>query len=647
MALTVCVAVVALVLSGAGASPATRWLVSAYALAVALRQGWSMVADIRRGTWGVDILAVTAIVATVAVGEFWASLVIVLMLSGGEALEDVAAGRARRELTSLLDRAPSQAHVETADGSVVDRPVAEITIGQTLVVKPGEMVPVDATVLSDTASFDESSITGESLPVDRRAGETVLSGAVNGPHLVRVQAVEVAANSQYQRIVELVESASGSRAPFVRMADRYAVPFTAFAFLLAGLAWWVSGDVVRFAEVLVVATPCPLLIAAPVAFIAGMSRAAKNGIIVKDGGALERLARVRTVAFDKTGTLTYGAPRVSRVLPVDGVSDDALVALVAAAEQYSAHVLARAFVEEANDRGLVVDADAQVEEVPGFGLRATVAGRRVVVGKASFVADAIGETAAGHPGPTSAQGAAVPGGAVREVQVRLAGGETAVYAAVDGAVWGAIVLADEIRGDAPATLRELRRLGVADSLMLTGDARETAEHVAAELGLTHVRAECLPADKVAAVQAVDRRPVMMVGDGVNDAPVLAAADVGVAMGARGATAASESADVVIMVDDLVRVATAVQISQRTIRVAVQSIGIGIGLSVVLMVLAAFGAIPAIVGAGLQEVVDLVTILNALRALTGPVAATHQGEPSGAAGTGLPLLARDRKAEERV
>ena len=617
VALTVGVAACALALAAGGGNQAARWLVSAYALVIALRQGWSMIGDIRRGVWGIDILAVTAILSTVAVGEFWASLLIVLMLSGGEALEDVAAGRARRELTHLLDRAPRLAHVESTDGSVRDCAVSEVEVGQTLVVKPGEMVPVDATVLSETASFDESSITGESLPVDRRAGDRVLSGAVNGPHLVRLRADELAANSQYQQIVELVESASGSRAPFVRMADRYAVPFTAFAFLLAGVAWWASGDAVRFAEVLVVATPCPLLIAAPVSFIAGMSRAAKNGIIVKDGGTLERLARVRTAAFDKTGTLTHGTPRIARVLPVDGIDADDLLALVAAAEQFSAHVLAEAFVAEAHRRGLVVDSDVQVEEVPGSGLRATVGGRRVVVGKASFVAEAVG-------GPVGRDGerAALAG----SESVDLAGGETASYVAVDGDVWGVIVLADEIRADAPSTLRALERLGVTDTLMLTGDSWATAEHVAAELGLTTVHAECLPSDKVAAVQAVHRRPVMMVGDGVNDAPVLAAADVGISMGARGATAASESADAVIMVDELVRVATAVQISQRTIRIAVQSIGIGIGLSVVLMVLAAFGAIPAVVGAGLQEVVDLLTILNALRALGGPAVVSERVRP---------------------
>ena len=603
VALTFCVAILALALAtgGAGGTQAARWVVSVFAVLVALRQSSSMIGDIRRGVWGIDILAVTAILATVAVGEFWASLLIVLMLSGGEALEDFAAGRARRELTHLLDRAPRLAHVESPDGRVTDCAVAQVEVGQTLVVKPGEMVPVDSVVITATASFDESSITGESLPVDRQAGEKVLSGAVNGPHLVRVRAAALAADSQYQQIVELVESASGSRAPFVRMADRYAVPFTAFAYLLAAAAWWASGDPVRFAEVLVVATPCPLLIAAPVAFIAGMSRAAKSGIIVKDGGTLERLARVRTAAFDKTGTLTHGTPRIARVLPADGVDADDLLALVAAAEQFSAHVLAEAFVAEAHRRGLVVDSDAQVEEVPGSGLRATVGGRRVVVGKASFVTESVEPVAS--PAPTET--------------VQLAGGETASAVAVDGTWWGVIVLADEIRADAPATLRELGRLGVQSSLMLTGDSRATAEHVAAELGMTDVRAECLPSDKVLAVQEASHRPVMMVGDGVNDAPVLAAADVGVSMGARGATAASESADVVIMVDDLARVSTAVQISQRTIRIAVQSIGIGIGLSVVLMVLAAFGTIPAIVGAGLQEVVDLVTILNALRALSGP------------------------------
>jgi heavy metal translocating P-type ATPase len=366
------------------------------------------------------------------------------------------------------------------------------------------------------------------------------------------------------------------------------------------------------AEVLVVATPCPLLIAAPVSFIAGMSRAARAGIIVKDGGTLERLARVRTVAFDKTGTLTHGTPRVARVLPA-GRTDDELLALVASAEQLSNHVLARALVDEAAARGLTLATDVTVDDVPGRGLRARVGGHHLVLGSYALVADT----------------------AVDMEREALAPGEMSVVVSVDGRYAGTVTLSDEVRDDAARTVSRLRDAGVERMVVLTGDGQATAEAVAAQVGLDEVRAGLLPQGKVDAVAGLagaagtSGRPVMMVGDGLNDAPVLAVSDVGVAMGARGATAASESADVVVLVDELARVADAVAISRRTVRVALQSIGLGIGLSLVLMVLAALGAIPAVVGAGLQEVVDLVAILNALRALGGPAGETD-GRRSGRA-----------------
>lgn len=571
---------------------ASRWVISVFALVVAAQHAWSMIQDIKRGIWGLDILAVTAILSTVVVGEYWAALVIVLMVTSGTALEDFAAGRAKRELTALLSKTPRLAHREATDGSVEDVPVEQVEIGDLLVIKPSEMVPVDAVLVSEAASIDESSLTGESLPVEHLAGDTLMSGSLNGSHAVRVRVSALAADSQYQQIVALVEEAAESRAPFVRLADRYAVPFTILAYIIAGIAWGISGDPVRFAEVLVVATPCPLLIAAPVAFIAGMSRAAKNGIIVKNGGTLEQLAKVRTVAFDKTGTLTHGTPEVARVLPAGRTADD-LVALVASAEQFSTHVLAQALVAEATSRGLSVAANVTVEDVPGKGLRAQVDGQTVLVGSAAFIA-------------TSAQ----------VDLLTLVDGEMSVCASVDGVFAGTITLSDQVRADSAETVTRLGRLGIVHTMMLTGDAEATAQAIAAQVGVSEVRAGCLPEDKVRAVAGVTEHPVLMVGDGINDAPVLAAADVGVAMGARGATAASESAAVVILVDEISRVADAVAIAQRTIRVALQSIAVGIGLSIILMVLAAFGVIPAIVGAGLQEVVDLITILNALRALSG-------------------------------
>lgn len=605
VALTVSVGLVALLaffaLPGSGPTVA-RVLVTTFALVVAAQQGWGMVQDARRGQWGLDVLALVAILSTLAVGEHWASLVIVLMLTGGEALEDYAEHRARDELTTLLSRAPRSAHLVLGEGSVLDVAVDDVTVGQLLLVKPGEMVPVDAVLVDEAADFDESSTTGESLPVVRHRGDTVLSGAVNGSTAVTVRATATAAGSQYQQIVALVEGAAESRAPFVRLADRYAVPFTLVALAIAGAAWAITGDPVRFAEVLVVATPCPLLIAAPVSFIAGMSRAAKDGVIVKDGGTLERLARVRTAAFDKTGTLTHGEPRVSRVLP-EGRTADELLALVASAERLSSHVLAQAIVDEATGRGLDLSTDVTVDDLPGRGLRAHVDGRLVVVGSYDLVAE------------TSAD----------VVMPELVPGEMSVMVGVDGRYAGTVTLSDEVRADAASTVSRLRASGVEHVVVLTGDAQATADAVAAEVGIDDVRAARLPQGKVDAVAGLAGRPVMMVGDGINDAPVLAVADVGVAMGARGASAASESADVVVLVDEISRVADAVAISRRTVRIALQSIGLGIGLSLVLMALAAFGAIPAIVGAGLQEVVDLVAILNALRALGGPA-----GETSGAA-----------------
>ena len=606
---TIAVAIAGLVTLPFGWESERRIVLSAFCLIVAAVQAWQMVKELIGGRVGVDILAITAIVSTVAVGDYWASLVVVLMITGGEALEDYASARARREVTALLDRAPRTAHRVGADGAVADVPVDAVAVGDLLLLKPGEAAPVDATLEDDEGEFDESSLTGESMPVTHRRGSTVLSGSINGDSVVRLRAARASKDSEYQRIVALVQAASNSKAPFVRLADRFAVPFTIVAFAIAGIAWAVAGDAQRFAEVLVVATPCPLLIAAPVAFIGGMSRSARHGVIVKSGGTLEQLARVRTVAFDKTGTLTFGHPVVDRVQPSPGVEADAVARDAAAAEQYSSHVLARAIVAAAPQGATVpaVPAD-QVVETTGEGVTATVDGRVVAVGKASWVA---GHSAPFTPDP-------------------LEPGETAVYVAAAGRPVGRIVLRDEVRPNAKSTIARLRELGVRHTLMLTGDAAATADHVAHELGISEVRAGLLPEGKVRAVAAITDRPAMMIGDGVNDAPVLAAADVGVAMGAKGSTAASESADVVIMVDDLGRAPVAISVAQRTISVAVQSIWIGISLSIVLMLVAAFGVIPAIIGAALQELVDLTSILNSLRSLgEGRRGASQSTERAGA------------------
>jgi heavy metal translocating P-type ATPase len=584
-----------LVFARLGFGDYVAWGLSGFALLVAAKEGIGMVRAMFKGHLGLDLLAVTAIVATVAVGEYWASVIIVIMLTGGEALEDVAAGRAERELTALLDRTPQQAHRLGTTGDIVDIPATEVAVGDRLLVRPSEIVPVDGRLVSSGAQFDESSLTGESLPVDRVTGEAVLSGSVNGLQAIEIEAVARAEDSQYQRIVRLVRDAAGSKAPLVRLADRYALPFTALSYAIAGLAWWVSGDPVRFAEVLVVATPCPLLIAAPVAFMGGMSRAAKAGIVIKDAGTLERLARVRTVAFDKTGTLTYGHPEVVSVHPATKeYSRDELLALVGSAEQYSTHVLAAALREAAISRGLVLREATSAKEVATHGVEAVLDGRTVVVGKPGFVA----ERAHGLTRRT------------------LGPGEAAIYVAADGVFLGSVVVRDQLRTEAADTLRRLRALGVSRTVMVTGDVEETAEYIAKKLGLSEVYAHCLPQDKVTIVGGLTPHAVLMVGDGVNDAPVLAVADVGIALGARGSTAASESADVVILLDDVERAAHAVEIGQRTIKIALESIWLGIIISVCLMVLAAFGFLPAVIGALLQEVVDLVAILGALRAVRG-------------------------------
>jgi heavy metal translocating P-type ATPase len=591
--LTLAIGLLGIILWFAGAEPAVQWIFSGYALAIAAWQAVGMVRDILRGHWGLDVLAVTAIVATVLVSEYVAALIVVLMLAGGEALEDYASRRAKRELDALLDRAPQLAHRIEGD-EIVDVRADEVRPGDVLLVRPSEIVPVDATLHSRDASFDESSITGESVPVEKRSGEGVLSGSVNGSVAVEVVATAAAADSQYQQIVALVAEAAESKAPVVRLADRYAVPFTVFSLALAGVAWWLSGDPVRFAEVLVLATPCPLLIAAPVAFIGGMSRAARNGIIVKGGGVLEQLSGAKTVVFDKTGTLTYGHPELVAIRTEPGFDQHEVLRLVASAEQYSSHVLATSMIDAARDRGLRLAEAERASEQATNGVRAAIQGRDVVVGKFAFVAEHAPDTVRTEIGP----------------------GQLAVYVGIDGRFAGALVASDRVRENARATLDRLGELGVHETMMLTGDAQVTADHIAAELGITRVRADALPADKVHDVASITSRPVIMVGDGVNDAPVLAAADVGIAMGAKGATAASESADAVILVDDISRSAKAVEIGRDTVRIALQSIWLGIVVSVGLMIVAAFGLIPATAGALLQEVVDLVTILAALRAIGG-------------------------------
>ena len=588
-AATIVVLLVAIGLSIGGMSGWAQWIITIFSSIIALKLSIGMVKDLIGGKYGIDILAITAIATTLIVGEYWATIIIVLMLTGGEALEDYAAERAKRELTALLERAPTTAHKVAKDGTVTDTPIDHVAVGDILRVLPGEVIPVDGVVTKGDSELDESSLTGESVPVAVAPGEEVMSGAVNGASPLEIKAIRDAKNSQYAEILELVKSASEDKSPFVRLADRYAVPFTLISYAIAGFAWWQSGDAVRFAQVLVVATPCPLLLGAPIAMISGMSRAAKHGVIIKSGGILEQLARVQSAAFDKTGTLTNNALEISHI-DAKKISEDELLQLAAGAEQDSTHMTARAIVDEAVRRKLPFDSFDVIEEISGKGIRATKGAEVVLIGRPTFLIDE----------------------GISEATV-LTLKSTAVHVAQNGTYVGAIYFADTVRSESKDVIERLRALGVQSFAMVTGDSRATADEIAAKVGIENVYAECLPKDKLEIVSSMQPRPVMMTGDGLNDAPVLASSDVGIAMGAKGATAASESADVVILLDDISKVGDAVAISKNTIRIALQSILVGIALSIVLMILAATGRIPAVVGAGLQEVVDVVVIINALRA----------------------------------
>ncbi|WP_203642674.1 heavy metal translocating P-type ATPase [Levilactobacillus andaensis] len=560
-------------------------LVTVLGVFLALLMFIDMVKTLRSGKFGVDLLAITAVIATLAVSEYWAALIVLLMLTGGDALEDFAARRANSELQELLNNSPQSAHRAVGD-DITDVAINEVVVGDRLLVRPGEVMPVDGTLLTGPTTVNESSLTGEARPIDKRAGETVMSGSVNGEASVYLQADQTADNSQYQNIVRLVKQAESQPAKFVRMADRYAVPFTLLAYVIAGIAWGFSGDPVRFAEVLVVASPCPLILAAPIALISGMSRASRNGIIVKTGTTLEKLAQVKTFAFDKTGTITQGKLVVDQIVPVTAIPKEELLQLAASAEQHSGHVLAQSLVAATTEKLLPA---TDVNETTAQGVQATIDGQTVRAGKAEFVTDESIDKA----------------------------NQTAVYVSAAGIYQGYVSFSDKLRPEAKTTMADLHRLGVHNLVMISGDRKPIAKQIAAEVGIDQVHAECLPADKinVLAELPADQRPVAMVGDGINDAPSLATADVGIAMGAHGATAASESADAVVLKDDLTRVSAARDIAQWTMRIARQAVLIGIIICTVLMVIASFGVIPAIIGAVFQEVVDTVTILYALRART--------------------------------
>jgi heavy metal translocating P-type ATPase len=596
----------AAIAAGAGAhllgAPRAGDAVWAAAVVVALVPlAGSVGSSLRRGDVGVDAIALLAMAGALALGELLAGAVIALMLAGGNALEAAASGRARRELTGLLQRAPRIAH-RRRGGTVEEVAVEALVPGDVVLVRAGEVVPVDGVVISGTATIDESALTGEPLPVARAAGGPLRSGTANAGEAFELRATRAASESAYAAIVHLVRDAESQQAPFVRMADRYAAFLLPVTVLLAGCAWAVSGDPVRALAVLVVATPCPLILAAPIALVCGVSRAARAGVVVKGAAVVEKLGRARTVLLDKTGTLTLGAPAVERVVALDSVGEEQLLRLAASLDQLSAHIVAEALVHDAEGRGLALADAYDVRERPGDGIEGRVEGRRVTVGSRGFLRD---------------RGIAVASNGAIALD---APGRSPVHVAIEGALAGAIVMADRARPGAAAAVSALRAAGARRVAMVTGDDRATAEGIGRDVGIDEIYAECDPHEKLAVLNGVEddpaARPVVMVGDGVNDAPALAAADVGVAMAAAGATVSAEAADVVITVDRIDRVAQALRIGRRSLTIARQSVLAGMGLSLVAMIAAALGHIPPVSGALLQEGIDVAVILNALRALRG-------------------------------
>lgn len=579
-----------------GRADVAGWIWTAGVLPVLAVLVVEIAGSLRRGEFGLDLVAALSMSAALAVGESLAAAVVALMYAGGQALEAFAAGRASREMNALLARVPRTALRYRGDGLEAVA-IGDVGVGDRLMIRQGDVLPVDGTVTGGPALVDQAALTGESLPVTLANGAGAMSGSSNVGAPFDLVATETAARSTYAGIVRLVEEATAAKAPMTRLADRFALAFTLATVALAGLAWWLSGDPVRAVAVLVVATPCPLILAVPVAIVAGISRAAGRGVLVKGGAALETLGRVTGLVIDKTGTLTHGQARVREIRTFGTIGEDGVLALAASLDQASQHVVARALVEEAAARGLALDLPSEVEEAPGDGVEGVVGGMRVRVGGLTYVLAGLGGDAPAHAGDVASAGTLT------------------VAVAVDGRLAGLILMRDDLRDGVADTLARLRRLGVRRIVLATGDRHDVALAVTGRLGLDDIAADLAPARKIELVRREKAGgAVAMVGDGVNDAPALVEADLGVAMGARGAAASAEAADVVLLRDSLDGLADAVSIARRSRRIALQSVVAGLGLSGIGMVAAAAGLLPPVQGALIQEAIDVAVILNALRAL---------------------------------
>ncbi|KZK39326.1 Lead cadmium zinc and mercury transporting ATPase Copper-translocating P-type ATPase [Lactococcus cremoris] len=545
-----------------------------------------IIKTLRSGSYGVDLLAITAIIATLLVGEYWASLIIILMLVGGESLEDYANGRAHRALAALLDKSPEIAHVQTGD-KVVDLPLDHVEIGSVLLIRPMEIIPIDGKLLSEAVVLDEASLTGETKPNELVRGDNVLSGAINGNSSIQIETTVAAADSQFQKIVQLVKETEKTPAQFVRLADRYAVPFTIIAYIIAAVAYFISGDPVRIAEVLVVASPCPLILAAPIAFVSGMSRSSQNGALIKNGTVIEKLAKAQEIFLDKTGTITEGTIKVDSIKPVKSGNEAELLQLVYTVEKSSGHILAKAVVEYAETKKIEPLKLTSLTEVAGLGVIGEIDGEEIKIGRSSF--------------------------AFAPDNLNY---ETAFYVSKSGKYIGAVTFSDTLRPEAKATIAQMRKIGLENITMLTGDNQLVADKIAKSVGIDNVYAGLMPDEKLKFIQNATHRPVIMVGDGVNDAPALATADIGISIGVGSGTVASEAADIVLLQNDLRKVTTSIEISRDTLKIAKQAVMIGIVICIILMFIAALGVIPAVIGALFQEIIDVVSILYALRALRG-------------------------------
>lgn len=585
---------VALILNfGFKLSNIANFLIIISGIIIAFSMLIEMIKVLKSGNFGVDLLAIISITATIIAKDYWAALIILIMLTGGDSLEDFASKKASADLSLLLDNSPKTAHI--VNKSQIKDVIADtVPIGATLLIKPGETVPVDGIIIKGESNFDESSMTGESRLIKRKIDDNIISGAVNTDRPIYIKTQKLAKDSQYQTLVNLVKNANLKPARFVRLADQYALPFTIISLIIGIAAALIAKDPNRFVQVIVVASPCPLILAAPVAIVSGMSRITRHGIILKSGTSLEKLAKAKAAYFDKTGTLTKGKLNVTQIVSTGHLSKSKLLNYFYNLEINSNHIMGQAIVAAAKSQNSTQQMSFEnIKEITGQGIEANKDNQLYRIGKLEFVTNSQSEQIKYHQLTDTSQ----------------------VFLAIDDQIQGYVLLQDQLRPEAPQTIQDLKKIGINHLAMITGDQPATAQKIAQEVGLTNIFSQCRPQDKITLIKDApsEQRPLIMVGDGVNDAPAIAAADIGIAMGDSSASAASQTADVVIVKNDLHTLLNAINISRYTMKIARQSVLIGIIICTVLELICATGIIPVIVGALLQELIDTTSILWALRA----------------------------------